>query len=1207
MTEPAQKLDITDILSSTEALQRKAFDPAASVWVSANAGTGKTHVLTRRVLRLLLAGTAPERILCLTYTKAAAAEMSARIFRELGAWVTHDAEKLAGELRVLLGRQATAAETERARTLFAFAIETPGGLKVQTIHSFAERLLKRFPLEAGVAPGFAILDDITARSLLREATDAMLAEAAGARGSTLGEALNTAITYAVDDNFDTVLAEALSRRDFLDHVMRSEGDRGSDSVDARLSAIAREYRLAFGLAADATTEKLDQQLADVLPKSTLQRAHALLEGGNTFEAKTAEGLRAAIAARAPADAIAGLTRAFMTKQGEPKSDRSIASAKNRTESPDICTILDNARDRFARLTQERRALDVIEATVALIRLADSVLQRYAHLKAQRAGLDYDDLIRKAANLLHGPMAAPWVLYKLDGGLDHILVDESQDTSPEQWRIVEALAGEFFSGAGNHEQQPTLFAVGDEKQSIYSFQGARPEEFARMGQMFRAAAAAGNALWHDIPLHLSFRTVAPILEAVDAVFADPRRAPGLSTSNPVQHAVKRIGQSGLVEIWETEKPDPKSDDDIWAPVGDQDEPGSAGTATSSPAARLADRIARSIKAMIDGGERLLSQDRALTAGDIIILVRKRAPFAPAMVAALKAHKIPVAGADRLQLTEQLAVKDLLVLGDFLTLPEDDLALATVLKSPMFGFDDDMLLQIAHDRRGASLWKAMLERRHEHPAINRAAEQLRDWRRRADFQPPYEFLAGILDRDGVRLRMLERLGPEAADGLDELLTLAIQYDEGAPPSLTGFLAWLRQASREIKRDMDQGHDEVRILTVHGAKGLEAPIVFLPDTCTTTGVGLRSSLVELPSGRAAPGSPAAFVWTIKGARRLPLIHERLEAREAKECEERNRLLYVAMTRARDRLYISGFEGQRARPDNCWYELVNAALGDRLEQHIDRDGQPVRRMASSQASAAEKPQASLASAAVAVPHPDWAKREAPRERQPTVPIQPSRLAPYDVDEAGDPISSPPRAPGPGDEPHAAPASVLGADNRFLRGTLTHMLLQHLPDFPESLRRRAAEAYVEARGRPLRASVRRSIVEETLAVMAAPALKSLFGPTSRAEVAIRAELPHPSGHGPALKISGQIDRLAFDGDRVLIADYKTNHPAPHAVVDVADAYIYQIAAYRLALAQMFPDKALVAAIVWTDGPRLMLIPDELTEAYARQLWDPEVARLDGD
>lgn len=1188
------KAQIAHALAETTRLQTQAADPNASVWVSANAGTGKTHVLTQRVLRLLLTGTAPERILCLTYTKAAAAEMSKRVFDTLAGWIGLDDKGLTAALTKLLGTPPSTRETDLARTLFTRAIETPGGFKVQTIHAFCERLLQRFPLEAGVAPGFKILDDHTARTLIGEAINDTLFDATRDRENPLGRALTATIRYAADDQFDTVLTDAIKHRELLSLVRR--GDEDADPFDFASDVL----RKALSVRQFAQADGIRTELANVLDGPTLKRLQDALSGGSKTDIEKAALL--GLAARSTGQQrIDTLTKFFLTQAREPRA--SLMTKAVRDASPDLELKANNAQHRFVALDQELTGLDVVEATLALYRLADAVLNRYQSAKAARAALDFEDLIVKSANLLSGDDGAAWVLYKLDGGLDHILVDEAQDTAPAQWQVIANIAKEFFTdrGAGSKAGTRTVFAVGDEKQSIYSFQGARPELFAKTGEQFKKLATDVGMPWHAKELTLSFRTVSPILSAVDAVFADHTATPGLATnaSLVISHAVKRLGQSGLVEIWPTELPEPKQDNDAWSPLVE--------TARSSPVLRLADRIATTIKGWIDTGEMLQSEGRPIRAGDILILVRKREPFASTIVAALKEKKVPVAGADRIVLTNQIAVQDLLALGDFLTLPEDDLSLAAILKSPFFGLDDDHLLTLAHGRKG-TLWQALLAQAKTDPTFAKPAELLKRWRKEADFLPPFEFYSAVLDKDGGRMKMLERLGPEAADGIDEFLNLALTYDDQAPPSLTGFLGWLRADDRQIKRDMDQGRNEVRVLTVHGSKGLEAPIVFLPDTCamksgraasgllTLTGVNLPSSVTELA------------VWPVKGASRLKPIADAKAALREEELKELNRLLYVALTRPRDRLYIAGFQSRDKLANGCWYDIVTRALGGTLVD-VQQGGRTVKRLAVDQSATPEPRKEHLSHDTMPAPRPAWMDAPAPREAQPAIPVAPSRLAPYDFDDAGEPVAHPiietPATAGRAKREPAVASPQRNKDNRFLRGTLTHALLEHLPSLPASAWQKATAAFLDLRAPELTKSARTSIAAETLLILNHPTFAPLFGPASQAEVPIVAELANPSGKGPPLKLNGQIDRLVETADSVLIVDYKTNRPPPTQVSEVAETYLVQLAAYKLALAAIFPGKTVRTALLWTQTPSLMEIPSQTLDLCCSRLWEFGTQRVD--
>ncbi|WP_334145379.1 double-strand break repair helicase AddA [Hyphomicrobium sp.] len=1173
-------------LERTRRRQADAADPAASVWVSANAGTGKTHVLTMRVLRLLLAGTPPERILCLTYTKAAAAEMSKRVFDSLSKWVMLPDDALEAALLAFLDRKPDASEMARARALFTRATETPGGLSVQTIHAFAERLLQRFPLEAGVTPGFAILDEASARKLMREAIDDVIGRAARARESRLGEALAKAIAYAADDRFDDTLADALKEREWL-----------AAAADMSLDAVEALYRRHFGVRDGLTRAAIEAEAATLLSPRELMHVRDVLRGGSKTDTGLADKVAAALSAEAGRARMEALSGLFLKTDGTPR-EKFLTNAL-KAKNPEIEPMLGRVQGRFLALWTEHRGAAVVEATMALIRLADAVAVRYADAKVRRAALDFDDLIARTKALLATRGSAEWVLFKLDNGLDHILVDESQDTSPSQWKVVEAIASEFFAGSGARaDTVRTLFAVGDEKQSIYSFQGAAPEMFSAMGDRFANLGRSAGATWRTVPLTLSFRTVAPVLNAVDRVFADPARTPGVS---PAPHAVRRAGHGGVVELWPTEKHEEAAPADAWSPLDER--------SAEPSVVRLANRIADTIKGWLDDGETLASTGRPIAPGDILILVRKRAPFAQPMVQALKARRIPVAGADRMRLTEQIAVEDMLSLGDFLTLPEDDLALAEVLKSPIFGLDDADLTDLAFwnrsqasEERKGTLWKALLEKSRENARYIEAASTLKRWRKAADFRPPFEFFADLLDRDGVRAKLIARLGPEAADPLDEFLNLALTYDDGAPPSLAGFLAFMRDGDRDIKRDMEHGRNEVRVMTVHGAKGLEAPIVFLPDTTSAGSAAIQGGRpIVLAAMERPPGMPAPFVWPVKGTGTLDRLREAREALRQREREEANRLLYVAMTRARDRLYVAGFEGQKGPAPGCWYEVIHSGLDGVLERTTGPDGREVGRLAAPQVAPPEAPRTARTALQDAAPLPPWSSVPAPREPQLTIPLAPSRLAPYDTDDEGEPLPAPPPR-----DPRSEPAVLrpaasgtggLGGESRFLRGTLTHALLQHLPCLAPETWQRAADAFLAERARGIPANVRAGIAAETLALLANAAFAPVFGPESAAEVPLVAVIPRVAGSGPPLRIAGQIDRLAVSGGEVLIVDYKTNRRAPRSVEEVAPVYLYQLAAYRLAVREAFPGKAVRAALLWTEQPSLMEIRGEILDVYADKLW----------
>jgi ATP-dependent helicase/nuclease subunit A len=1154
---------------AADANQARASDPSASAWVSANAGTGKTEVLVRRVLRLLLAGSEPQRILCLTYTKMAAAEMQNRLLEELAAWATLEDGKLRERLAALLGGTPDEEEVKAARRLFAQTLEAKGGLKIYTIHGFCERLLQRFPLEAEVTPHFAVLDEPEAVRLKGAAFDATMARAAAEREGPLGQALAKIVAVTVEDYFRKIVDTVLGKRTEIARMIAlHESDPDWSKEEERC------LKRLFGLGEEVSEAELNEQLADVLADSEIDALLTALEGNGEESSKDQglrDGLRAARSATAAAR-VAALKPIFLTTQNERR--KTVCSRGLRQAEPRLCAALDRAQSRYVALAIQRAQLACAEASATVLLLTDTIQAEYERAKQSQAVLDYDDLILKTKVLLSRAGAAAWVLFKIDGGVDHILVDEAQDTNPEQWSIIERLAEEFFAGVGASDKLRTLFAVGDEKQSIYSFQGADPVRFGTVGRNFRAKAMAIEQTWNDVPLTLSFRSTEAVLKAVDAVFSKRPAAEGLmfEDGKVIEHHAFRTGQAGLVELWPVLS-DPKIE------PAEAFEPWNEDAAPPHAVDVLCQRIAGQIKAWLDKEEKHESEGRKIKAGDILILVRRRDPFTAPMIRALKREKVPVAGADRMQLLQQIAVMDLMALADILLMPEDDLSLAVVLRSPLFGLDDDDLFELAYQRR-ASLWTVLHAKAKENARFKEAAELLSRWLSRVDLTPPYEFFLEMLGENGqeMRKRMLTRLGPEAAESLDEFLDLALAFDREAPPSVQGFVNALRSTDVEIKRDMEQKRDEVRIMTVHGAKGLQAPIVFLPDTCMLPR-RQGASIHTLARHGVPPEEVGHIVWPA-GANTLEHIEEAKTISRKAELEEYHRLLYVAMTRARDRLYICGWEGVKKREENCWYDLVEQGLQGLLTEAEGYDGKPVQRLISKQ-SVPVKATGEAEAGIQAAELPDWATKPAPAERSRAI-LTPSGLGALLGDLASPYPEQPPLGP-----------KELADNRRFARGRLVHTLLQHLPEVATADREGAARSFVAARGRDLLQEMREEIVSETLAIVQDESFAPLFAPGSLSEVPVVASLGEA---GDARDLSGQVDRLAILDDALFVLDYKTNRPPPSAPDEVAPGYIAQLAAYRAAFRLMFPERTLRAAILWTDGPKLMEIPSTLLDLAERRM-----------
>ncbi|MSO92363.1 MAG: double-strand break repair helicase AddA [Rhodospirillales bacterium] len=1139
-----------------QAMQRRALEPAASVWVAASAGTGKTKVLTDRVLRLMVEGTPPQRILCLTFTRAAAANMANRIADALGTWAADGDRALARKLEGLLGRAPTPEIRTRARRLFADVLDLPGGMQIETIHAFCQSLLGRFPLEAGVAPHFATMEERDAEEMLGAAREEVLSRARGSGSDgDLSAALARVTVHVHEETFAELMSSLAASRGRLRRLL----DKGD------IAGAARTIRKLLGLrAADRSENALADASADAAFDALgLKLAIQALNLGSESDGDRAFGIAAWL--ELPAEDRVRTFRkyasCYLTSANPPDVRKVLITKDAAAQARGAAEILKAEAERLRQALLRFRAAVTAEATEALLVLAAALMGAYDRQKSARALLDYDDLILKANELLARPGVAPWVLFKLDGGIDHILIDEAQDTAPGQWQVVEALAAEFFAGQGAREGARTVFAVGDRKQSIYSFQGADPAGFLAMQERFGARANDAGQPWREVDLTTSYRSVPAVLSAIDAVFAQPQAAVGVAFDDtPIHHEAWRSGAGGLVELWPPVVPKATDPPPPWKPPVERFE-------ADSPQARLANLIAKRIRRMIQGREILESQGRPIRAGDIMVLVRRRTVFVEDLVRALKEQRVAVAGVDRMVLTEQMAVMDLVALGRFLLLPGDDLTLATVLKGPLIGLDEDALFRLAYNRSG-TLWQSLREKAADEPAFGRACAELSDLLARADYSPPFEFFSHVLGARRGREKLLARLGLESEDPIAEFLDLALTFERAHPASLEGFLHWLEAGAVEVKRELEESReDAVRVITVHGAKGLEAPIVFLPDT------------LQVPSATppllwpGVEGGGEVLLWPPSRDCCEEVATAEIEQAKQRRDAEYRRLLYVAMTRAADRLYICGWQGKKAPPAGCWYDLVRDGLQGIAEKAEDpflaaegeTAGATVLRVASAQTAAP------AAAATENRPHaledlPPWARKPPAAEPRPPRPLTPSR--PEDAEPA---VRSP-----------------LGPDRgaRFKRGLVIHRLLQLLPQVPATRRAAAAKDWLARPVLGLPKKLQAEIAAETLAVLGHPEFAPLFGEGSRAEVPLAGVV---GGH----VVAGQVDRLRIGATEVDLVDYKTSRTPPADEGAIPVLYLRQMAAYRSLLRPIFPTRAVRCHLLWTEGPRLMRLSDEVLNPYA--------------
>ena len=1097
------------MIARASADQAKASDPAASVFVSANAGTGKTKLLTDRVLRLLLSGAPADAILCVTYTRAAAAEMRNRIFKRLADWAIIPAKALGEDLENMGIHTPSQDMRRRARSLFAEILDNDDGPRVETVHSFCQSILRRFPIEAGVAPHVQLADDdeqsrlkAMARANILyhpspELAASVLLIAEAVSEGRADEIVNDFINRAVGLDSPDGLAQIESH--FRDDLGVVSADTERDMLMARLDLIQVEKLRAVSVALQTSKSKIQ-----------IDRGAKMA----VWLAQTGEGRIEKLSFLADA----------LFSAGKPR--KQLSNADIRKTSPQIDAIQKQAIETIKPLLPDRAAQICRDRTMALYRFGMAFNQEYSRLKTQRGLLDYNDLITRTNNLLAASEAAQWVAWKLDNGIQHLLIDEAQDTSPAQWKLLRRLVDEFFDGEGASPHRAstatslprTMFAVGDFKQSIYSFQGADPLVMNQNRSELSGRAKAIQADFRDVPLSVSFRSASPILDLVNKTIPDLGGIDDFTT-----HEMARSGAGGFVELW----PVVKGNDDFGAEM------------------LAATHLARRVKSWI--GKRHLPSGDLVGAGDILILLRKRGRFFELLLSALQIANVQVAGADRMQLAEQIEIQDLLALGDVMHLADDDLQLAAVLKSPLFGMSEDQLYDLAYNRGKASLMSRLMAHRGADGALGKMADQLARWQSRAEYESVFGFFSFVLV-DGGRQKFRDRLGRAVDESLDHFLNLAQNFALGGGVSLLEFLTAIRSSGGEVKRDMDaSGTDEVRIMTIHGAKGLEAPIVILPDMLASRG----KSEPVLP---AADGS--VHYWLPPSDLARPaFVDEARQAATTLRTEEDNRLLYVAMTRARDGLVIGGWEKPNGvrRLDGSDYALLSAAIKATKTAIENEDG------------------------TVSITAEQTAKIDDKREKEPKLPPKKPvddaadwlfRPAPMD-DKSGRPIR--PSQPGLDHDPQSLAAGVAkqNAQSRQIGlayGKLAHRLLEQLPATDAAVRRDRA-VQIAGQSRDVPDAMAASLIDKLLTLIDLPAFAPLFSKDALVEVPINGRL---NGIG----IAGQIDRLFIDDKRIILADFKTGQPRENAI---PRSYLHQMALYDGLLQKIYPGRDIECWLVWVD------------------------------
>ncbi|MEO9469104.1 double-strand break repair helicase AddA [Parasphingorhabdus sp.] len=1128
--------------------QASAVEPADNIWLSASAGTGKTQVLTARVFRLLLRENVdPEHLLCLTFTKAGAAEMAERIHRQLAAWVRMPQKNLRQDLYAI-GASNDPETQERARTLFAKVLDARGGgLRIMTIHSFCQTLLASFPEEAGISAMFKPIEERDQKILAREALSDLLQEEERAGRQDIIKAVQSLSIRMGEEAAEQYLMTCASE---------------AEAMEALPAGILPFVRQLLELPTDGEAGSwIAEQCTDTAFDITkLDQMVAALQQWST---KTADGhilsIRNWIASdpETRAQNLPDLHKVWAKVDGDwrsvPKGLVKVAPEYERLS----VEVYEHCKDILATAS----LFDYADMFAGALEAGRAFFHKYDAAKKLHGVVDFDDMIRKTAQLLQQGDMAAWIRYKLDQRTDHILIDEAQDTNMAQWDIVHALADEFFAGMGAHpDRLRTVFTVGDFKQAIFGFQGTSPHNYTKARERFFDLAKASDRPFVDLPLNRSFRTTPPVLQVVDSTL-DQLRHDQLGMDQSIKpHRSHFQGNGGSVSLWRPvangANGDP-DDEESW--INDEKRV-------------FAHRLALQIKAWLtpETGLWLDREGRWLEAGDVMILVSKRDELSALIVARLFAENVPVAGIDRIRLNQPLVVQDMLAAVRFVLQPHDDLNLASLLVSPLIGWSQEKLLERAYrddDHVQKSLWDFL---KHQDDS-EKSLQPLQDLLKMADFNTPYQFLETILSGTMQgRMKLTARLGHAALDPMEELLTTALAFEQDHVPGLQGFLDWFDRGDVEIKREQDEGGNEVRLMTVHGAKGLQAPLVILanatfdPASKQNRGFGLKDPM--------RPDETFEYpVVPVRKQERTGLLDAYATVADAKELQEHWRLLYVAMTRAEEHLVVAGTLGPRAKgevPELSWHSAVERglmALGCDWEANVrwvsarTFGTTGVAPIQSRNAIAGKK-----ANEAAIFKPPGWLFEAAPEEARPPRPLTPSDMGP---DDAG----SPP-----------AGKSMREAAER---GNLLHSLFQRLPDIGVEKRREVADRWLEKQKGIADLTRRTELVDTVLNVLATSQWSDLFSDIALAEAPIAAV-------SDGFVISGTVDRLLVTDDYIFVVDFKTGRQIPADPRKAPKAYLRQMAAYVAALEQIFPGRQIRAALLYTHDPVMLELPQELVDRH---------------
>lgn len=1124
---------MTNNLAQTIALQQLASDPKNSSWVFASAGSGKTKVLTDRVLRLLLSGITPDKILCLTFTKVAATEMQNRINSELASWVLFDNLKLAEKLLTLSGKVASNSELKKARVLFAEILDAEEKIKIQTIHSFCQSLVKIFPFEAGIKPNFEVLEEAQEKLLLQKAQKEVLKNCS--KNPKLKDLITKINSRLHESTFGELVSELLSKKDQL--TVLKEKFFGIDGV---IEEIFKKFLVEKNQTAE---EIFSNFLQKINQKKVLELALALDKSELVTNKKIATSIK--IFFENPSlKNFSAYQLAFFTKENESRKINGKV-----LEDLTLFQIAEDQKKLISDFCDQLNSHKICNSTALLLKFTDAILEIYAELKSQNAFLDYNDLIVESNRLLANPNFSDWVKMKMDGLFDHILIDESQDTNHQQWNIVKALTEDFFSGISVTNKQRTIFIVGDEKQSIYSFQGAEAHISEEIFSYFREKLRGHPIQFHKINLNNSFRSLPVILEVVDAVFAGEKEKSAITKISDFQgHRPIREGL-GHFEIWpqvkvkKEEKPKSKERNYEW-------EFDFTAQENYSEKEFLAENIAKKIKAWVESGRILKSQSRPLKYSDFMILLRRRTDgFDKILSRFFHQYQIPLNSPSKIKFADSLLIQDLLAAAKFALSPHDDLNLAALLKSPIFGILEEELLEICifKNTNQTTIFKALAGL----PKFSQTLNLLNDLIKNSQKFNSFEFFYFLLEQKN-RLKIISRFGSESSEILDKFSLKVFDFCETLSPNLQKFLDFVEKLNPEISL-LGEKNNQVLITTIHSAKGLQAPVVIIPDCCFDTNK-LRSTKEKISWIDFEQNKLSLPIWCTAKEEENNLLKLAREIKKNEAKDEYLRLLYVAMTRAEDELYIAG--SGNTNDEECWYNLIKKSVTQKCweVEFLDEDNAKI---------AAQKFEIKNETLGMGYAIPATRSKSNPLAEQ-TQSHLGLAAAPTHSNSQGFDFAQPSNYGVNEDKILANPSQI--------KGKLIHKILEIFGKNFTAEKSWLAEIAkkIIAREEFLDIEEKNKIRQEVLNFLSSEQFEKLFSGKVQCEVEVVGN--------QTLK---RIDLLIERENEILIVDYKSDETLPN---NIPSSYTAQLKTYEKLIKNLHPQKKISSAILWVKFLKLDLL-----------------------